>query len=44
MPVQYRMFYVRKLINMQEKEKGRNSASQEDQSSKFARGPAINRG
>lgn len=46
MPVQYRTFYVRKLVNLKEKEKshyesakGKNDA----QPQQMAKGPAINR-
>jgi hypothetical protein len=49
MPVQYRTFYVRKLMNMKEKERISmdKAAGKEDaasSSSKIARGPQINRG
>lgn len=44
MPVQYRTFYMRKLINSKEKEKDQYEAAsrkQEATPSKIARGPAI---
>jgi len=47
MPVQYRSFYIKKLMNLKEKEKqqydaasGKNEATSQK---KIARGPAINR-
>jgi hypothetical protein len=46
MPVQYRTFYMRKLINSKEKEKDQYEAAsrkQEASPSKIARGPAIKR-
>jgi len=46
MPVQYRSFYVRKLINVKEKEKRQYDASSgktEATPQKIAKGPAINR-
>jgi hypothetical protein len=48
MPVQYRMFYIRKLINMKDKEKRdiekASSDAREAPSSKIAKGPSLNRG
>ena len=48
MPVQYRSFYLRKLVNIQDKEKASidKSMSKQDapSSSNFARGPGISRG
>jgi hypothetical protein len=46
MPIQYRNFYLKKLINIKEKERSQmNSASgqREGTPSKIARGPAIER-
>lgn len=45
MPIQYRTFYVKKLMHMKEKEKEQyNSQGKSDNSpKKFARGPAINK-
>jgi len=44
MPVQYRTFYMRKLINSKEKEKDQHEAASrkhEATPSKISRGPAI---
>ena len=47
MPVQYRSFYYRKLINIREKEQGeydKANGLSEAPSSKIARGPGVNSG
>lgn len=46
MPVQYRSFYIRKLVNMKEQERREYDKSQgmnDAQPQKIVRGPAINR-
>jgi hypothetical protein len=49
MPVQYRMFYIRKLIKMKDKEKwdmdkASSDAREAPSQSKIAKGPSFNRG
>jgi len=46
MPIQYRTFYMRKLMNIKEKQKSQYDASQgknEATPQKIVKGPAINR-
>ena len=46
MPVQYRMFYIRKLMNIKDKEKHQadmSSGKNDAPSQKVVKGPAINR-
>lgn len=46
MPVQYRTFYIRKLVNSKEKERDQYEAAsrkQESSPSKIARGPSVKR-
>jgi len=46
MPVQYRTFYVRKLVNVKEREQEeykKSSGGQDAPSSKVVKGPNINR-
>lgn len=49
MPVQYRMFYIRKLISIKEKEKNdiekaSSSAREAPSQGKIVKGPSVNRG
>ena len=47
MPVQYRTFYIRKLVNMKEKERisyDKASGQTEAQPSKIVKGPQISPG
>jgi len=46
MPVHYRTFYVKKLMNIKEKERHQADAAagkNESNPQKFARGPAVNK-